>query len=293
MSALARLCQTTAGWIGSTGRAVPDDGRLALIGDADGGDVARCSVRPRGAASRPTATVVAKISSGSCSTQPGCGIAAARSRGRRCARTLPSASNTSAAEPVVPWSSARTPRLRHAPAGAAEAAHRLDLARDRPRSGARCSAGVPAEQAATCVGDVVQAVERLTRVQAERRSSQAGRRPATAPTRRRRARSSWASDRRLVRTDALGQARVLSRPARGPLGASEPYDRAQVLGLLAVQPKRPRARPELGVDVRLQVGQVAAGQRLELGCHRVAAIGVAAAGARPDRRPLRRWPDSR
>ena len=55
------------------GRAVPDDGRLALVGDADGGDAP--DVDPLlASASRTTASVSRQISSGSCSTQPRCGI---------------------------------------------------------------------------------------------------------------------------------------------------------------------------------------------------------------------------
>ena len=55
------------------GRAIPDDGGLALVGDADRGDVARARCPARASASPATAICVAQISSGSCSTQPGCG----------------------------------------------------------------------------------------------------------------------------------------------------------------------------------------------------------------------------
>ena len=55
------------------GLAVPDDGRLALIGDADGGDVAAVERRlSPGLRGRPRAGYC-QISSGSCSTQPACG----------------------------------------------------------------------------------------------------------------------------------------------------------------------------------------------------------------------------
>ena len=41
MSAVRRSCQTMAWWTGLPVRAIPHDGGLALVGDADGGDVAR------------------------------------------------------------------------------------------------------------------------------------------------------------------------------------------------------------------------------------------------------------
>ena len=64
------------------GRAVPDDDRLALVGDADGGDVGRLQAWPSCSASTATASCVDQISSGSCSTQPGCGKAAGTRAGR-------------------------------------------------------------------------------------------------------------------------------------------------------------------------------------------------------------------
>ena len=45
-AAVRRSCQTMALQIGSPVCAVPDDGRLALVGDADGGDVGRLQLRP-------------------------------------------------------------------------------------------------------------------------------------------------------------------------------------------------------------------------------------------------------
>jgi hypothetical protein len=58
-------------------------------------------------ASRPVSRCVRKISTGSCSTQPGCGKICSNSR---CAldTALPSWSNRMARELVVPWSRART-----------------------------------------------------------------------------------------------------------------------------------------------------------------------------------------
>ena len=51
-SAVRRSCQTMALWIGCAGLAVPDDRRLALVGDADRGDVA-AAAPARGRAPRP------------------------------------------------------------------------------------------------------------------------------------------------------------------------------------------------------------------------------------------------
>jgi hypothetical protein len=60
---------------GSAGRCpLPDQRRLALVGDADGGDIARRRARPCASAPRMAASVVAQMSSGSCSTQPERGI---------------------------------------------------------------------------------------------------------------------------------------------------------------------------------------------------------------------------
>ena len=55
------------------GRAVPDDRRLALVGDAERGDVggAETGLRPAPRVRSPAASC--QISRGSCSTQPGCG----------------------------------------------------------------------------------------------------------------------------------------------------------------------------------------------------------------------------
>ena len=55
---------------GFAGGAVPDDGCLALVGDADGGHVAGLRFALANA-SRATAICDAAISSGSCSTHPG------------------------------------------------------------------------------------------------------------------------------------------------------------------------------------------------------------------------------
>ena len=105
-SAVRRSCQTMALQTGCAGRAVPDDGRFALVGDADGGDVARRSCRPAAMASAATAICDAQISSGSCSTQPGCGKICGNSRWATAA-TAPPWSKRMARELVVPWSRAR------------------------------------------------------------------------------------------------------------------------------------------------------------------------------------------
>ena len=70
---------------GRAGGAVPHHGGLALVGDADGGDVA-CAVTPAFfSASRQVAMVEVQMSSGSCSTQPEagkcCGNSCLRGRG--------------------------------------------------------------------------------------------------------------------------------------------------------------------------------------------------------------------
>ena len=73
-SAVRRSCQTMALWIGLPGRAVPDHRRLALVGDADARRCRRPAARPsraRRVHGRDDAR--RQISSGSCSTQPGCG----------------------------------------------------------------------------------------------------------------------------------------------------------------------------------------------------------------------------
>jgi hypothetical protein len=69
-SAVRRSCQTMARWIGCRCRAVPDQRRLALVGDADGGDPSGGDAPPsRSPCGRSPATVDQR-SSGSCSTQP-------------------------------------------------------------------------------------------------------------------------------------------------------------------------------------------------------------------------------
>ena len=88
------------------GRAVPDDRRLALVGDADRGDVARRAPARGPSASTATPICDAQISCGSCSTQPGCGKICVNSFCAT-ARIAPSWSKTMARELVVPWSSAR------------------------------------------------------------------------------------------------------------------------------------------------------------------------------------------
>ena len=67
-------CQTIALWSGSPGLAVPHDGRLALVGDADRGDVARPRSPAPASAPSITSRVRRQISRGSCSTQPARGM---------------------------------------------------------------------------------------------------------------------------------------------------------------------------------------------------------------------------
>ena len=83
------------------GLAVPDDRRLALVGDADRGDRRRAAARARPSASTATPICDAQISCGSCSTQPACGKICVNSF---CATAViaPSRSNTIARELVVP-----------------------------------------------------------------------------------------------------------------------------------------------------------------------------------------------
>ena len=69
-SAVRRSCQTMALWIGSPVSRSQTIGRLALVGDADGGDVAAAAMPARPSASTATPICDAQISCGSCSTQP-------------------------------------------------------------------------------------------------------------------------------------------------------------------------------------------------------------------------------
>ena len=55
------------------GRAIPEDRRFALIGDADRGDLLGRKRRPAASARRATASCDDQIASGSCSTSPGAG----------------------------------------------------------------------------------------------------------------------------------------------------------------------------------------------------------------------------
>jgi hypothetical protein len=67
IEAVRRSCQTMALCTGRAGLAVPEHHGLALVGDADGRDGARA---PFARAARTVESVVAQITSGSCSTQP-------------------------------------------------------------------------------------------------------------------------------------------------------------------------------------------------------------------------------
>ena len=72
MSAVRRSCQTMARWMGLPVRRSHTQAGLALVGDADGGDVAAASPAAASAC-RAVSTVVRQMSSGSCSTQPEAG----------------------------------------------------------------------------------------------------------------------------------------------------------------------------------------------------------------------------
>ena len=97
---MRRSCQTMRVVDRLAGLAIPDDGGLALVGDADGGEVlGRTWARP--SASTATPICDAQISPGSCSTQP---VARKDLVNSFCAtaRMAPSWSNTMARELVVP-----------------------------------------------------------------------------------------------------------------------------------------------------------------------------------------------
>ena len=105
--AVRRSCQTIALWIGCAGLAVPDDGRLALVGDADRGDVAAAAACARPSASTRDADLRRPdLAAGRARPSR----AAERSAGTPSARRAtmaPSWSKTMARELVVPWSRAR------------------------------------------------------------------------------------------------------------------------------------------------------------------------------------------
>ncbi len=88
------------------GLAVPDQRRLALVGDADGGDAEAVEIPALAMRPLMVATTLCQISSGSCSTQPDCGKCCVNSC---CALALIEAgpSNRMAREDVVPWSMAK------------------------------------------------------------------------------------------------------------------------------------------------------------------------------------------
>ena len=71
--AVRRSCQTMALQTGSPVARSHTHRRLALVGDADGGDVARAERSPWRAPRAATPACVDQMSLGSCSTQPGCG----------------------------------------------------------------------------------------------------------------------------------------------------------------------------------------------------------------------------
>ena len=155
----------------SPGRALPDDGRLALVGDADGGDVAAAtaarSPAPRGRR-RPWSR---RSRRGRARPSPA-RDSAGRSRGRRCARTRrrrrrPARPSRSCPGPAP---ARRVAVMRRG--GAAETAHRLDLA-PVGLDLARAFGGIPAEQAGRRASATrVEAIERLARLEPERRAAQ-------------------------------------------------------------------------------------------------------------------------
>ena len=106
-AAVRRSCQTMALWIGCAGRAVPDHGGLALVGDADGGDVAGGEAGARQGLAGDGELRVARSPAGRARPSRGAGKICRNSRcadGDRRRRS----SKTMARELVVPWSRART-----------------------------------------------------------------------------------------------------------------------------------------------------------------------------------------
>ena len=99
-SAVRRSCQTIAGCDRPAGLALPQHRRLALVRDADRRDVARldAGVAHRRLRGRDDAS---QISSGSCSTQPGCGKCCG-ARGSRARARAAQSSTTRQVVPVVP-----------------------------------------------------------------------------------------------------------------------------------------------------------------------------------------------
>ena len=97
-----RLCQTMALATGRPRVALPEDRGLALIGDADRGEVGRRDAGACAIASRAVASCDVQIASGSCSTCPGpgnsCGNSCCADRHDRCRAR----SNTIARLDVVP-----------------------------------------------------------------------------------------------------------------------------------------------------------------------------------------------
>ena len=106
MALVRRSCHTMAGWIGAPLRrshTTVVSRWLAMPTAATSAAVAPAAAT----ASRATATWLARISSGSCSTQPALGKCW-RNSCCATATTAPAASNSSARELVVPWSRAKT-----------------------------------------------------------------------------------------------------------------------------------------------------------------------------------------
>ena len=107
-AAVRRSCQTIALRDRPAGGALPQHRRLALVGDADRGDVARApSPRAGERLAQHARDCVAQISSGRARPSRAAGRSGGTPAARR-RRPCPRRSKTIARELVVPWSSART-----------------------------------------------------------------------------------------------------------------------------------------------------------------------------------------
>ena len=105
-AAVRRSCQTMARCRGSPVRRSHDHGRLALVGDADGGDRARRATAISSASVVPA--TAAQISAASCSTQPGLGEVLGELAVRPARDRAADASTAKERTPVVPASMAIT-----------------------------------------------------------------------------------------------------------------------------------------------------------------------------------------
>ena len=103
-AAVRRSCHTMARWQRPAGAPVPRHDRLALVGDADGGDGLPSRRGDQLGERRPDDGV--QISSASCSTQPGPGEVLGELAVRRSRPACPASSTAKARTPVVPASMA-------------------------------------------------------------------------------------------------------------------------------------------------------------------------------------------